>query len=242
MTMPPVRRGGEATRVLFRGVAIVAVIALAAAVATVILLSPVAVGLISRGSQDWSQLSEIGQAYGGVSALLSAVALAAVVLLQRGQVRHERAWLLRERHLTVVKMALDDPFYAQCWGPRMAPDGVDERLFYYVNLILLLWQDSWIHGDISDDEVCNYAAGLFGGAVGREYWSRHGSWRLSLTRGRRRRFLRLIDGEFRLAVSAGPPIRLLEPSHDRPRSRLRSARSVPDRTGRFRRPSRTLRH
>jgi hypothetical protein len=216
MTMPPISRGSVLARnlgkVAVAGAAALVICSVVAGVA----FSPVVMGMLNSGGVDWSRLSDIGQAYGAGSALLSAVALGIVVVLQRGQVRHERTWRLREMHVDVMKIALDEPMYAQCWGPRMAPPHIDERLFYYVNLIVMLWFYSWESGELRDAQVQSYSAGLFESAVARDFWAWHGSWRLAAASGRRLRFLRIVDREYHRAVLAGPPSRRLEARRTRP--------------------------
>lgn len=177
-------------------------------------LSPIAITALDRGDRDWSRLSDIGQTYGAVSALLSALALGVVATslrLQRSQVRHERVWLQRELHLNVVKIALDDPVYAQCWGPRVAPPDIDERLFYYVNLIIMMWSYAWEHCQLQEDQVRSYTAALFESAVPREYWARFGGWCHPMRRCRERRFYQIVNDEYQKAVQAGPPTRPYEP-------------------------------
>ena len=187
------------------GVVVLAIIVMGVAI------SPTAMTVLDWEDSDWTRLSEIGQAYGPVSALLSAIALCLVVLVQRAQVRHERTWLVRDMHLNVLHVALDDPSYAQCWGPRVSPDRIDERHFFYTNMIILLWFYSWESGELHDGHIRSYARGMFDSEVPREYWREFGAWRLSSARGHRRRFLAMIDAEFQAAERHGPPSRSTEP-------------------------------
>jgi hypothetical protein len=207
----------------------VAVAALLGFLVLGVVISPVAFSAVGAADRDWGRLSTIGQAYGSVSALLSAAALCLVVLLQRHQVRHERLTLVRDMHLSVVGTALDDPEYCQCWGARVAGDDMDERLFYYTSSILTLWWYAYEIGDLRDEQVRSYGRGMFESEVPREYWRMHGRWRLSGVRTRRhRRFLLIIDEAFQEAEASGPPVRRRE----RARSpRPRAARRAPARPG-----------
>jgi hypothetical protein len=223
MTMPPIDRPNVVVRLLGKLLLFGLLLLIAAFIAVGVALSPIFVRYIDGSEVDWSRLSDIGQAYGAVSALLSALALGVIVTLQRSQVRYERSWLLREMHVDIIKIALDDPVYTQCWGPRMAPPGMDERLFYYVNLILNLWFYSWQHGELRDEQVRVYAASLFEGAVGREFWVWHGGWSIASGSGRRRAFLQMVDREYQRAVLAGPPRRGHE-VHGRAPGKWRAAR------------------
>ncbi|HEU5107480.1 MAG TPA: DUF6082 family protein [Micromonosporaceae bacterium] len=209
MSMPPVRPERSLHRVAVRLAWAAGLVALVGAVVIGVALSPVAISLI-EGDRDWVRLSTIGQAYGPVSALLSAVALGVVVLLQRHQLRHERRAMGRAMHLELLQVALDDPVYAQCWGPRMAPRDVDERLFFYASAVLSLWLHSYEIGELREDRLRSFVQGFFMAELPRAYWSWHGQWRLAGAHGRRRRFLLLVDEEFRAAERAGPPRRRLE--------------------------------
>jgi hypothetical protein len=238
MSMPAVDRGRPILRHLTRAATAALVAVLVVAVVLAVLISPLIVNLLDTENRDWLRLSAIGQAYGAVSALLSAAALCLIVVLQRAQVRHERTWMLRAMHLDVVRVAMDDPVYEQCWGARLAPHGIDERLFYYTNMILMLWFYSWEHGDLSDEQVRNYCRSMFASTVPREYWRLHGDWRLSAVRGRRRRFLSLVDAEYRRAEAAGPAIRPVEQPGEKtaPVGRRTVTHQIRRQTGR--RPSR----
>ncbi|GAA4679439.1 DUF6082 family protein [Phytohabitans rumicis] len=198
-----------------------AAIAVAASVAISMgfLLSPMLVGSLNRSNQDWSRLSEIGEAYGPVSALLATLALVAVsvsLLLQRSQLRHDRLWLQREMTFNLLKVAMDDPAYGQCWGPRVSPPEVDERFFYYVNLILMVWSHTWENQQVSEDQIRTYARTLFDSEVPRLYWQRFGGLR-SNARPQERSFYRIINDEYVKAVTAGPPSRPFEPPSEHQR-------------------------
>lgn len=210
MPMPSITPERAFNTVFNRGVKTGFGVLLLGGILVAVAVSPTALHLLDRVEQDWSRLGDIGQAYGPVSALLSAVALCVVVFVQRGQWRHERLWTVRGMHMDVLNVALDDPAYAQCWGTRMAPEGVDERLFYYINSIIMLWSYAWENGELRDGHVRSYARTMFDSEAPRLYWRMYGGWRVSSSRGRRRRFLMLIDTEFRAAERNGPPARRIE--------------------------------
>ncbi|WP_374728048.1 DUF6082 family protein [Catenuloplanes niger] len=157
------------------------------------------------------RLGEIGQAYGPISTLLSAIALCVAVLVQRRQLRQERVVMARELHADVLRTAMEEPAYGQCWGPRVTPEHVDERLFYYSSSILTAWFHAWECGDLTDEAVRSYARSMADSEIPRMYWIAYGGWRLSAARGPELRFLRMVDGEFRAAMAGGPPSRRAEP-------------------------------
>jgi uncharacterized protein DUF6082 len=232
MSMPSINPGRPFTDVATKIGSYAGIAVLLGVFVVGVVISPVAFNLIDSNNRDWNRLSSIGQSYGSVSALLSAGALCLVVLLQRNQLRQERISKVRDMHLAVVGAALDEPGYCQCWGSRMAANGIDERLFYYTNMILMLWWYSWEIGELRDGQLRNYAGGMFDSEVPREYWRTHGQWRLSGARGRRRRFLLMIDDAFRAAERSGPPVRRLERTDHHPRHNgpLRGTRRRIDRS------------
>src|SRR4051812_3253478 len=69
-------------------------------VVVVVLLSPLMMIRLSDSGLPWRQLADVGQAYGGASALLSAAALCGVgasLLFQRRQMRQELADIDRQQ-------------------------------------------------------------------------------------------------------------------------------------------------
>jgi hypothetical protein len=96
-------------RVVFVMVIILATIAGVVLVA----LSPFALRyLASLHEFNWPQLSNIGQTYGAVSAMLVVVGLSGVaitVFLQIRDSRHARIQAARVRHYDITRLALDDP-------------------------------------------------------------------------------------------------------------------------------------
>jgi hypothetical protein len=208
-----IRKFGPTTEHLRKITAVVAAAMASVAISMGVLLSPMLIGSLSQSGQDWTRLSEIGEAYGPVSALLATLALAAVsvsLLLQRSQLGHERLWLQREMTLNLLKIAMDNPIYRQCWGARISPDEVDESLFYYINLMLMSWSHAWEHRIVSEEQIRTYAELQFESEVPRLYWERFGGLRSS-ARSRERAFYRIINNAFLKAVHAGPPSRLYEP-------------------------------
>jgi hypothetical protein len=123
------------------------------------LLFPLLLGrLFAATSGDYSRISDIGQAYGAASAMISAVALGVVVFGQHRQVRRARLQFLSEMTDDLVQLAMDEPMYRQCWGSRVAPDDVDEALFYYCNRMIKSWKIAWELRDLSEAQARAYLA------------------------------------------------------------------------------------
>jgi hypothetical protein len=109
--------------------------------------SPVALDLFDGDAARWERLSFIGQTYGAASALLSAFALAGIVVtlvLQARDTKVSREQGQRLAHSELLKMALENPVYRRAWGPVLPgrdPDADLQQI--YVNLIFSSWQMSF---------------------------------------------------------------------------------------------------
>jgi len=193
-------------------------LAFTAAMAVVILF-PLLLGrmFISDGA-DYSRISDIGQSYGAASAIISTVALGVVLVglvMQHQQFRSGRRQALSALTDDLVRLAMDEPIYRQCWGARTAPDDVDEALFYYCNSVIKSWKVAWELRELTEVQVRSYLANFFDSEVPRLFWHMHGDWHMrARRRNRRDRFLALVNEEYLRAVRSGPPAR--------PRERQRS--------------------
>jgi uncharacterized protein YjiS (DUF1127 family) len=128
---------------------------------------------------NWMRLSDIGQTYGGVSALLTALALGGIVLSLLYQARDvgiAREQARRAVHNELLKMELEDPLYMEAlgapWGLNIATDHDSLRAFNFVNMWVSFWESRYQLHEMSDKEVRHSATWeLFNGTAGREYWS-----------------------------------------------------------------------
>src|SRR2546430_1904858 len=129
------------------------VAAVAVAVAAVV-LSPFLLGALGGFGVNWTRLSEIGQTYGAVSAVLSALALGAVAMsvsIQARQARADQIQAVRGFHLDLVRMQLDDlPTYLPCWGPLDLPGPQAQRRHIYTGLLFSYGSMGYGVGEISE--------------------------------------------------------------------------------------------
>jgi hypothetical protein len=158
--------------------------------------------LIGR-PQDWRELSDVGQAYGGVSALLSGFALcgiAASLLLQWRQVHLTREMTTRERHFELVKLGLEDPSLCLPGTRGLAPE--ESRQWAYSNLWVSLWATQWEMGSVEPAEVRRHFDGLFGDDHSLRWWGLFGpAW--SITRNNRRKaFMKIAHAAYLDAVES----------------------------------------
>jgi len=174
-----------------------------------VVLSPFALDRFGM-SEAWGRRSEIGQTYGAAAALVSVLALAGIsvsLVLQAREAKIAREYTSRAVHSELMRMAMDDPAYRECWGPFGASgDEVALRQHMYVNLIVSYWQSRYELGMFSDAHLRVGASAMFAAMPGRRFWSAAREARLAVSDTRRlRRFHRILDEEYRKAEAAGPP-------------------------------------
>ncbi|WP_131101350.1 DUF6082 family protein [Streptomonospora litoralis] len=167
-------------------------------------LSPLALGLVRGISGDWEGLSVVGQTYGAASALLAGLALVGVVatlVVQARETRMARELALRDSNSELLRMAMENEEYAECWGANMSATGSKaQRQSMYTNMIVSQWEMAFDSRAVNDEHVRTLARNLFVGPVGWEYWNRVREVRLHTAGTRRsRRFHRILDEEFQRA-------------------------------------------
>jgi hypothetical protein len=188
-------------------------------VITVVLLgliavSPVFLNQIGRiRGTDWQRLSNIGQAYGGASAILAGIALVGIassLIIQVRQARADRVRLVREQHNELLRIVLGNPrVYAPALGTRTpsTPDEVRQFLFttMSMNASLVGYEMGIITKQSLIEEILPSAFATepvrrWWNVAGR-YWSAQGG----MTR-RERQFMRILNDQYDKAIDR-PPIR-----------------------------------
>jgi len=109
---------------------------------------------------NWSQLSSIGQTYGAISALLTAMALIGVVaslLFQAREVRLAKEQAIRTFHHELIRMQLDDPLYMAAlgapWDMPIPPEHDQIREFLYIHMWVSFWQTFYVMGMMPEDQL-----------------------------------------------------------------------------------------
>lgn len=198
--------GAVATRaVLFLVVLLLVLVSVGLVVA-----SPWALITLDRNGKEinWNRLSEIGATYGAVSAIIAAIALlgvAASLVIQSREAKAARNNAQRAHHVDLLRMAMDDPCYMECWGPYLTENFDAERQYTYVNLIVTQWHSEYEIGEMTDVLLRATAASVFAGSPGRQYWEASGSfWRDNYSGRRARRFFRILDEVYQEALKNPP--------------------------------------
>lgn len=152
-------------------------------------------------AEDIEKMSYLGQAYGGIGAVVSALSLLGIsygLIVQQAQLQQSRLQLLREQHNQLLGQALTDATLAPAWGNFGSNQSDEEwRAETYANLIVSYWQMIYELGSMSDTELRLNAGRFFEGKIGRAYWARAGDLRKNLARGTREKaFCSIMEGMF----------------------------------------------
>lgn len=215
--------------------------ALTIALLIAVILSPLALRRFGTSTKiNWSQLSNIGQTYGAVSALLTAMALAGVVaslLFQARDIRIAREQAERTFHNELIRMTMDDPLYMAAvgypWDMPIPPDQDRIREYLFIHLWVSYWESFYLIGAMQEytlRRVCEHE--LFRGRAGREYWEQAKNGRFLYAKGRHlRRFNEILDESYHRAIASYPiaatPIIVNQAPKTVPnRSRTDAARAV----------------
>ncbi|GAA2488851.1 hypothetical protein Ahu01nite_022980 [Winogradskya humida] len=168
-----------------------------------IVVSPWIIRPFLGQAEEWRELSDVGQAYGGISAILSGLAfcgIAVSLLLQWRQVRLTQLLATRERHFELVKLGLEDP--SLIFPTSLGRTVVERRQVAYFNLWVSYWAMLWDASDMGALEARVHFDELFGEEVALNWWTRSGAtWSTDPDR-RRRTFMAIAHAAYRDAISA----------------------------------------
>jgi hypothetical protein len=211
-----------------------AIVCIVAVTLTLIVLSPLALkALATERNIDWTQLSNIGQAYGAISAILSALALVAVsasIGIQAKEGLVNRRHIQREFHMRLTTMAMSDPLYMQHWVPRANERPHDEnRQLQFANQMVSLWYMYWELGDMPSETLSIIARDLFTTSKGREFWvTFRDDWAAESIGSRLDHFHQIIDDAFNEALESNHPTRYMRTTQaeESSKSRARDAANM----------------
>jgi hypothetical protein len=143
-----------------------------------VVASPLALDELARYKGNWPQLSNIGQTYGAVSALLSSIALGGVVLSLLYQARDSRTareQTIRSLQLELIKMQMEDPDLMTAsgapWGLAIPSESAPIREFLYIQIWISYLLGNYVIDEISEAALRYVIANeLFRSRAGRDYW------------------------------------------------------------------------
>jgi hypothetical protein len=130
--------------------------------------------------------------------------VAASLVLQAPESKANREQVSRLIHTDLLKMAMDDPAYLECWGPySYATEPVAQRQAMYVNLSY--WESRYERGQLAEIYLRVGAAHMFQAPPGRQFWADTRTLRADMSKSRKaRRFHQILDEEYLKAVTPGP--------------------------------------
>jgi hypothetical protein len=172
----------------------------------VIVASPWLMRSVVGRSAEWQELSDVGQAYGGVSAILAGLAfcgIAGSLILQWRQTRLTHVMTVSEQHFALAKMGIDDP---DLMFPLVSGTPTAEvRRWVLLNLWVAHWRMRWETGELSSAGLRTCFQLLFAEDAARTWWRTlgMGGWGVDHDADRRSRaFEAIADTAYRKAVDA----------------------------------------
>jgi hypothetical protein len=174
-----------------------------------IVFAPLGMGLFARRSGEWELLGNVGQAYGGVSALISALALFGItgaLLVQANQHKLDRLTAVRGQHSHILSVVRQDlQLYAPVMGAELGDERSMRRRMFRIEAFHYLatgFEMGLVTEEILRGEVF---AGFFHYEENRQFWETGSSYWLAAARGRKqRKFVRIADEELANAKSTDP--------------------------------------
>lgn len=179
----------------------------------VLLLSPLsllAVGVML--DLPWRDLTDIGQSYTGVAAVLAGIALlltARTVQVQARQTTLLQQQSVRQMQIELFKFPMADPIYLQVFGSAVPQAGEHDyaRKSIFANLWLRYMQFGFLCGEISEDSL-RYALRneIFSTEFGLSTWERvRPAFEAGATTVDAGAFVLVVDREYELAYEARAP-------------------------------------
>jgi hypothetical protein len=136
------------------------------------------VALIGRSADDgtWRRWSDVGQSFGVVNSVVAALAVAALVITSAAQSRsqrdHQTEISVRQLHVALTRMAIDNPHLAEVWPRTTMEDPVSQSQHMYSNLLL---QHAWLQyttGVATREEMISNLRYLFASPKVRAFWGK----------------------------------------------------------------------
>ncbi|SNY56406.1 DUF6082 family protein [Paractinoplanes atraurantiacus] len=169
-----------------------------------ITVAPWLMSVMTSRPVDWRWLADVGQAYGGISAILSGLALCGIagsLVLQWRQARLADAATRRAQQIELVKVSLSDPDLAFPVVPGIPWSQL--RRWMILNLWVSHWAMLWNTGTLSRSGLRHLFEELFRDPAALTWWASIGAraWADGSTR-RSQSFRDLADDTYREAVDA----------------------------------------
>ena len=150
-------------------------IAAALLLISITIASPLFAHWLATYDVDWTTLSDVGQSYGAVAALLSGAALLGVVVTVSQQSRHNRAsaeQAVRQMHFELMREAWEDAELLEAMEIVPAGEQLLAKRFAYINANFMYLRTGYLSGQVTLAEVEDIAAHSFSTTAGNYFWRR----------------------------------------------------------------------
>jgi Family of unknown function (DUF6082) len=165
-------------------------------------------------TKDWGKLSNIGQTYGAISALISSIALGEVVislLYQARAGRTAREQSIRSLQQQLIRMEMDDPTLMTAigapWDLPIPAESASIREHLYIHMWAAFWAGNYVVGEMTEPTVRKMARSeLFNSSAGRRYWANMHDNVLNTNEGKYRQFALIVDDEYQRITKDNIPV------------------------------------
>jgi hypothetical protein len=151
---------------------------------------------------DWTRLSEIGQAFGIVSVIISAVALVAVsfsLRIQRRQARVAQLEAVVALRIQLLQHAIKKPRYLKIWGFDTPGERAPETA--YISMVFAYLKMAFTLELLTELELRHYCKTAFAEpSVGRFWKSARHVYLNDASTPKGHLFAHIMDGEFRASL------------------------------------------
>jgi hypothetical protein len=176
-----------------------------------ITLSPLFLRMVSHfKGVNWVLISNVGQAYGGASAILAGVALIGIsgsLVIQMRQSRNESIRAVRERHQELLNIVLSNPrVYAPVMGTRTPSTADEVRQFAFATMFMNYSLMGYEMGVITDQAITQeILPSAFSSASFRDWWAVSARYWLPENVGSKkaRQFACMLDRQHEISVASG---------------------------------------
>lgn len=196
-----------------RGLSIALTTAACLIVLGLIAISPISLRVLEDLSKNWGKLSNVGQAYGAISALISSLALVGIVAsllyqARAGQTAREQA--IRTLQQDLIRMEMEDPTLMTAmgapWGLPIPAESTRLREHLYIHMWTSFWAGNYAVGEVTAAAVRKMVRGeLFNSTAGRAYWAAVRENVLATNEGKYRGFARIVDKEYQKVIADNIP-------------------------------------
>ena len=169
-------------------------------VTAAVLISPIALVFIDAlWRNDWHHLADIGQTYGVVSAIFSALAVvgvAASLIYQARSHRLVQVQTVRGTQRELLSRVMDNP---KIYGPALGFEPLkQDGTLLEQRLMVTAWvgylYSAYDSGAVAEEDLRNDAlAALFSGTIGRKWWERGSRAWTESKDPKERKFARILD-------------------------------------------------